>query len=119
MEDLKDILNKALMEDKIFENDDQFSIITQFNDKLRSKTPKDLDMFGNKVEVGDLVLGMYRNRPSIGVIRYIRKGTGVCTVQYTNDGKDVKKAPSGDYISRTAIYDILKISNKVGKDLLR
>ena len=121
MRNINDILNESSLNDEneVFEKDEQFSIMVQFNDKKRTKTPKDLDMFGNKVKVGDLVLGTYQNRPSVGIIRYIREGVGVCAVQYTESGKEIKKAPSGDYVTRTPIYELLKISNEVGKSLLK
>lgn len=121
MKNINDILRESLMddEDTIIKSGIPYSIMVKYDSLKRSKTPKDLDMFGNELKVGDLVLGVYLNRPSIGIIRQIREGTGMCAVQYTESGKELKTTPQGDYQTRSALYELLKITTEVGMSLLK
>lgn len=122
MKNILDILNESSLmddEDTIIKAGLPYSIMVQYDNKKRSKTPKDLDMFGNELSVGDIVLGVYLNRPSIGIIRQIREGTGMCAVQYTKDGKELKTTSQGDYQTKVALYELLKISTEIGMSLIK
>jgi hypothetical protein len=121
MKDINDILNESLLddEDEIFDKGLPFSIMVQYNNMKKKRIVTDHDMFDNELKVGDLILGVYQGRPSIGIIRYIRTGMSVCAVQYTKEGNEVKRTPSGDYLTKTKTFEIVKISPEAGMGLIK
>lgn len=74
-------------------------VMDVFYSKMRKKSPKDLDMFSQPLKEGDLVLAILKNRPCLGVIKEVSKGT--CVVEF--------KSEFGTCMC--GCYDVMKIKN--------
>lgn len=119
MKTLYNICESLLDSDlEIIEKSLPWALVKKFHSFKRSKSPKSAtDMFNSDIQVGDMVLGVYQNRPSIGIVLKIQ--LGMCSVCFTGDKKDMKLTSNGDYQTNVPIYDLLKINEKVSQQLIK
>lgn len=88
-----------------------------FNRK-RKATSKPLDVFGNPLKKGDMVLGTYGSKILIGIIIEMRGN--MCLVCFSGDIKDMDKykTPAGDYRTGTDCGNLLKITPGIAEMIL-
>ena len=88
-----------------------------FNRK-RKATSKPLDVFGNPLKKGDMVLGTYGSRILIGIIIEMRGD--MCLICFSGDIKDMDKykTPAGDYRTTHVCGNLLKITPGIAEMIL-
>ena len=69
-------LQESIMdgEEVVMSDLDNLIRVKEFHTKLRKRTPKELDMVNQPLQVGDLVIASNRGQPMPGVIMKIRSG---------------------------------------------
>lgn len=106
-------LQESIMdgEEVIMSGLDDLIRIKKFYTRLRTKTPKELDMVGNPLQVGDLVIAPDRGKPRPGVIMLIRNGNfAIC---FTGDPNDISRDRSHQYRTNVQGYEIIKINKDI------
>ena len=119
MKDLKDICVESIFdgEEVNMKSLDDLIKIKDFYNRLRSKTPKDLDMLGKELHVGDMVIAPNRGKPMPGIIMKIRNGAfAVC---FTGDPEDMSRDSSHDFRTSIGGYEIIKIDDDILKNILK
>lgn len=118
MKNLKDICNESIFdEESIMDRMDDLIFIKDFYSKLRTKTPKDLDMIGKPLNVGDLVIAPNRGKPMPGIIMKIRNGAfAVC---FTGIPEDMSRDASHDFRTNIGGYEIIKIDKDILKQIMK
>ena len=110
MLNLKEYIKESILDDEevVDKKLEKLMYIGEYAKKLRKKSPRDIDMMGNELKNSDLVLAIYRGRPTIGIVVSIDRGcVEVCFDMYLKD-KIVLGA-----------YDVLKINDTITKELLK
>ena len=119
MKTLHDIINESLLdEDDLVRNAEKWEVVDRYVKRARSKSPKDdVDMLGNPVKVGDLVLAVNKGRPMPGVIVQIRYGC--CAICFDPDMSKMKTTSQGDYKTTIGLYDVVKVTNDIVTQILK
>lgn len=112
MKDLKDICIESVFdEESNMNNLDNLIKIKEFYGKRRTKTPKEIDMIGRELHVGDMVIAPNRGVPMPGVIVKIRNGNfAIC---FTGDPNDIPRDGLHEFRTSVHGYEIIKINKDI------
>lgn len=112
MKALKDIFIESVFdEESNMNNLEDLIRIKEFYTRLRTKTPKELDMVGNPLQVGDLVIAPNKGKPMPGVIMEIRDGNfAIC---FTGDPNDIPSYGPHRFRTCACGYEIIKINKDI------
>ena len=112
MKTLKDICIESVFdEESNMNNLEDLIKIKEFYTRLRTKTPKELDMVGNPLQVGDLVIAPNKGKPMPGVIMKIRNGNfAIC---FTGDPNDIPRDGLHEFRTSVCGYEIIKINKDI------
>lgn len=112
MKALKDIFIESVFdEESNMNNLEDLIRIKEFYTRLRTKTPKELDMVGNPLQVGDLVIAPDKGKPRPGVIVKIRNGNfAIC---FTGDLNDIPRDGVHEFRTSVQGYEIIKINKDI------
>ena len=104
-------------EEVVMKDLDNLLLIKNISSKLRTKTPKDLDMFDRPLEVGDLVIAPNKGKPMPGVIMKIRNGAfAVC---FTGDPEEMSRDASHDFRTNIGGYEIIKVDKEILDNIMK
>lgn len=106
-------LQESIMdgEEVVMSDLDNLIRVKEFHTKLRKRTPKELDMVNQPLQVGDLVIAPNRGQPMPGVIMKIRSGNyAIC---FTGDLNDIPRDGSNQYRTSVPGYEIIKINKNI------
>lgn len=112
-------LQESIMdgEEVVMSDLDNLIRIKEFYTRLRTKTPKDLDMLGKELHVGDMVIAPNRGKPMPGIIMKIRSGAfAVC---FTGDPEDMSRDSSHDFRTNIGGYEMIKIDDDILKNIIK
>ena len=115
MKDLKESILDG--EEVVMKDLDRLIRVREFYSKVRSKTPKEIDMIGRPLEIGDLVIAPNRGKPMPGVIMKIHNGNfAVC---FTGIPEDMSRDASHEFRTNICGYEIIKIDENILKSILK
>ena len=106
-------LQESIMdgEEVVMSDLDNLIRVKEFHSRLRTKIPKELDMVGNPLQVGDLVIAPDRGKPKPGVIMLIRNGNfAIC---FTGDPNDIPRDGLHQFRTNIQGYEIIKINKDI------
>lgn len=110
MMNLNEYIEESILDDEevVDKKSEKLMYVEEYMKKLRKKSPKDTDMMNNELKNSDLVLAVYKGRPTIGVVINVDRGcVEVCFDTYLK-GKTL-----------LGTYDVLKINDTIVKELLK
>ena len=113
MKNIKELINESIMdgEEVVMKDLDDLIRVKKFYTRLRTKTPKELDMVGNPLQVGDLVIAPNKGKPMPGVIMKIRNGNfAIC---FTGDPNDIPRDGLHEFRTSVHGYEIIKINKDI------
>ena len=115
---MKHLFESILDVDNIDSKSKPWLLTRESFSRKRKATPKPMDVFGNPLKKGDMVLGTYSSRILIGIIIEMRGN--MCLVCFSGDVKDMDKykTPAGDYRTGTDCGNLLKITPEIAEMIL-
>lgn len=115
---MKHLLESILDVDNIDSKTKPWLLTRESFSRRRKATSKPMDVFGNPLKKGDMVLGIYGSRILIGIIIEMRGS--MCLVCFSGDMKDMDKykTPAGDYRTGTDCGNVLKITPAIAEMIL-
>ena len=115
---MKQLFESILDVDNIDSKTKPWLLTRESFSKRRKATSKPMDVFGNPLKKGDMVLGTYGSRILIGIIIEMRGS--MCLVCFSGDMKDMDKykTPAGDYRTGTDCGSLLKITPEIAEMIL-
>ena len=110
MLNLKEYIKESILDDEevVDKKLENLMYVEEYMKKLRKKSPKDIDMMNNELKNSDLVLAVYKGRPTIGMVINVDRGCVEVCFDTHLKGKTL-----------LGTYDVLKINDTIAKELLK
>lgn len=115
---MKQLFESILDVDDIDRKSKPWLLTRESFSRKRRAVSKPMDVFGNPLKKGDMVLGTYGSRILIGIIIEMRGS--MCLVCFSGNMKDMDKykTPAGDYRTGTDCGNLLKITPEIAEMIL-